>query len=145
MSLSSSHRVLVIVGAAAGACAIAVPAALGLSGNPSFSQRIPVRAPSSAHIVTVDDHSGAASEAVHTRHGHREVARRDDDRSSTAPGGRETEPGDDRGDRRGADDGNRERNRGDDGTHDGSGNDGSGGGHDGGGHHGGGHDGGSDG
>ncbi|HZZ97840.1 MAG TPA: hypothetical protein VFE19_12515 [Jatrophihabitantaceae bacterium] len=56
-------RALLIFLAGTGcACAVAVPAVIGLSGNPSFSQRIPVRAPAAAHFVTFDP-SGRAVEA----------------------------------------------------------------------------------
>ncbi len=116
MTLSRQQRVLVAIGAAGGACAIAIPAALALSHNPTFGQRIiPVHAPSSAHVVRFDN-SGVV-EAVHHHsddpkpHQHgtpitSTVARShepepgDDRGPSTEPGddrGRGTEPGDDRG------------------------------------------------
>ena len=98
MSLSPAQRALVVIGTAAGACAIAVPAALGLAGNPSFSQRIPVRVPSSAHLVTADDHGSDAAEAIHRHKGRHEATRRHDDPTTSAtPRGTEPEPGDDRG------------------------------------------------
>ena len=74
--MKTSNRLLILVGGAAGACAIAVPLVLGLSGNPSFSERIPVRAPSSAHLVEFDGHGNLV-----------------DDGSSTTPGGPTTSAG----------------------------------------------------
>jgi hypothetical protein len=102
MSLSHAGRVLVIAGAVASGCAIAVPAVIGLTDNPSFNQRIPVRVPSSARIVTFDDR-GAAAEVAH-RHKPRAtpasvtVPRNHDDPSaSPRTSGPAHEPGDDRG------------------------------------------------
>jgi len=101
MTMSSSQRVLAAIGSVAGACAIAVPAAIALSHNPSFGQRIPVHAPSSAHIVSFDDHGGVLEIAHPRRHHHRtepSSSRRHDDPSSTAmPTSHEPEPGDDHG------------------------------------------------
>lgn len=48
------NRLIIAVVTAAAACAIAIPAVAGLSGNPSFSERILVRLPSSAHVVQFD-------------------------------------------------------------------------------------------
>ncbi len=45
------NRLVLAVAAAAAAVGVAIPAVAGLSGNPSFSERIPVRPPTSAHIV----------------------------------------------------------------------------------------------
>ncbi len=98
MTLSRQQRVLVAIGAAGGACAIAVPAALALSHNSTFGQRIPVRVPSSAHVAHFDDHGGVV-EAVHEpRHRDDPKPRKHGDPiTSTAPASREPEPGDDRG------------------------------------------------
>jgi hypothetical protein len=120
MSLSRSQRIMIAVGAAAGACAIAVPAAVGLSGTPTFSQRIPVRVPTSAQVITYDDHgrtvaahdagddsprsgtpstSAEPSRSAHSRH---EPEPGDDRGSTVEPGddrGSAVEPGDDRGGR----------------------------------------------
>jgi hypothetical protein len=64
MSHSTARRALILLGSAAGACAIAVPAALGLSHNPSFSQRIPVRAPAAAQVAAAH-HDAHTAEVVH--------------------------------------------------------------------------------
>jgi hypothetical protein len=76
------RRIVLAVGTVAGACAIAVPAALGLSGNPSFSQRIPIGVPSTAQQVSFDDRSHAFEPVV-------DSTLRPDDRR------RHSEPGDD--------------------------------------------------
>lgn len=50
-------RLPLIVAAVAGAAAAVVPAILGLNGNPSFSEQLPVRPP--AHVKSIpagDDH-----------------------------------------------------------------------------------------
>jgi len=80
------RRLVIIAVAAVAAGGIAVtPALAGLHGNPSFSQQIPVPAPSQAKQVSFpgDDHGGLT--------GHPEPA---DDRGSASP---EVEPGDDHG------------------------------------------------
>lgn len=80
------RRLIIIAIAAVAAGGIAVtPALAGLHGNPSFSQQIPVPAPSQAKQPTfpADDHGGLI--------GHPEPG--DDRGSATA----EVEPGDDRG------------------------------------------------
>jgi uncharacterized membrane protein YgcG len=77
LSRSAMKTIMILSGAAAAACAIALPAAAGLSGNPSFSHRIPVHVPSQAQLVQFDDHGGIVT--------------------SPADRGREPEPGDDRG------------------------------------------------
>ena len=61
--MNARTRILVVVAGAAGACAIAVPAALGFSDNPSFNQRIPVRVPQSAKIVHFDDKGRAVEKS----------------------------------------------------------------------------------
>lgn len=74
-----------------------VPAAVGLWGNASFSQAVPVRVPASAEVVTpsptVDDHGGDTSRDQRTEPG--------DDRSATSTrtptSPRTTEAGDDHG------------------------------------------------
>ncbi|HEY8300276.1 MAG TPA: hypothetical protein VIG48_00110 [Jatrophihabitans sp.] len=78
------------VGVGVGVGAIAVPAAVGLSNNPTFSQHLPVPVPSIAHRVGFDDH-GTLREA-HARHA-RQVEPRDNH-------GRHLELGDDHRTRR---------------------------------------------
>jgi hypothetical protein len=70
-------RLLLYSAAAAAVAAAGVPAVAGLAGNPSFSHKLPVRAPTQAQLVQFDDHA----RIVH---------------SSTHPTARESEPGDDR-------------------------------------------------
>jgi uncharacterized membrane protein YgcG len=99
MTLSRQQRVLVAIGAAGGACAIAIPAALALSHNPTFGQRIPVHVPSSAHVVRFDNHGGVVEAAHHPRH-HRDdptPRKHGDPITSTVASTHEPEPGDDRG------------------------------------------------
>src|SRR5664279_4865259 len=48
-------RILIAAAAAVATCGVAIPAFAGLSGNPSFSERIPVRVPSTAQVVHFDD------------------------------------------------------------------------------------------
>lgn len=90
---------LIIVAGAAGACAIAIPAAVGLSGNPSFSQRIPVRVPTSAHVIKFDDH-GKAIEKGTRRSSKSTTPKAAPSKTATSePGddnGTHSEPGDDR-------------------------------------------------
>jgi hypothetical protein len=80
-----------------------VPAAVGLWGNASFSQAVPVRVPASAQVVTptspattADDHGGDTPRDQRTEPGDDR-----DDRSatstSTPTGTRTTEAGDDHG------------------------------------------------
>lgn len=88
--MTGSRRLLILLAGVAGAGAIAVPAAVGLSDNPSFSQRIPVRVPSSAHQVSFDDHGRAVEHERQVRAG---TATPRPTPTST----RHTEPGDDRG------------------------------------------------
>ena len=84
------NRIVLAVAGAAAACAAAVPAVLGLSGNPSFSQHIAVPVPSKAHLVQFDDSGQAVGDVTPST-----SDLRYEDRSS----GREREPGDDRGGR----------------------------------------------
>lgn len=84
------NRIALAVASAAAACAAAVPAVLGLSGNPSFSQHIPVPVPSKAHLVQFDDSGQAVGDITSST-----SDLRYEDRSS----GRVREPGDDRGSR----------------------------------------------
>jgi len=58
------NRLVIAVGTAAAACAAAVPAVLGLSGNPSFSQHIPVPVPSHAQLVHFDDRGRIADDRL---------------------------------------------------------------------------------
>ena len=48
------NRLITAAAIAASSCAVAVPAVLGLSSSPDFSQRIPVPVPSSAQLVHYD-------------------------------------------------------------------------------------------
>ena len=73
--------------AAAVAAAAAVPGVIGLAGNASFAQGVPVQVPAGAS--TIDDH-GRHAEPGDDRGRHAEPG---DDR------GRHAEPGDDRGQR----------------------------------------------
>jgi hypothetical protein len=91
-----------------------VPAAVGLWGNASFSQAVPVRVPASAQVVTptapsttVDDHGGETPRDQRTEPGDDRsatstpsVARTTeaaDDRGGATPRDQRTEPGDDHG------------------------------------------------
>ena len=83
--------------AAAVAAAAAVPGVIGLAGNASFAQSVPVHVPAGAS--TIDDHGRHAEPGDnHSRH-----AEPADDRGAKAePGddrGNHAEPGDDRGQR----------------------------------------------
>jgi hypothetical protein len=84
---------VILLAAAACACAVAVPTAIGLSSNPTFNQRIPVRAPSAAHVITFDDHG----QAVEKEASRRVLPRTSTPTPRTSPTGvRSSEPGDDR-------------------------------------------------
>lgn len=110
MNHTTARRALILVGSAAGACAIAVPAALGLSHNPSFSQRIPVRVPAAAQVAAAHDDTRTV-EVVHRHHRkhhhaerpthHRTATTRREPTEHPTPAARvrtrEAEPGDDRG------------------------------------------------
>lgn len=94
----------------------AVPAIVGIAGNPSFSHQIPVRVPTHARPVhLVDDAAGAARsspEAVPSTHGTADMnhTRRVEPRQDSSARTGEVEVGDDRsrrGNRDGADDGRR--------------------------------------
>ena len=113
-------RVLI---AAAVAAVVAVPAVIGLWGNASFSQAVPVRAPETGQVVTpspsstsgtVDDHGGDTPRDQRTEPGDdRDVqggtpasspsASNDtaDDHGGDAPRDQRTETGDDHGGRGG--------------------------------------------
>src|SRR3954471_6808668 len=81
------NRLVMAVATVTAAGAVAVPAVLGLSDNPSFSQRIPVPVPSSAQLVQYDDHGQVADDrAIST--------------SSSARSSHSAEPGDDHGGQR---------------------------------------------
>ena len=75
-------RVLI---SAAVAAAVAVPAVIGLWGNASFSQAVPVRAPASGQIVAPSPTPTPSSTPATT-----------DDRGGDTPRDQRTEPGDDR-------------------------------------------------
>ena len=91
----------IVIGSAAIALA-AVPAAVGLWGNASFSQAVPVRVPASAQVVTVtapasvDDHGGDRPRDQRTEPG--------DDRDSSGRGSSNSGPGSDDSGRHGGDD-----------------------------------------
>jgi len=76
------RRLILTAGAA---LLVAVPAALGLVGNTSFAQSVPVRIPAQATLVddTGSEHPG-------------EPAEKGDDKGGQRPAG-STEPGDDKG------------------------------------------------
>jgi hypothetical protein len=81
---------------AAGALA-SIPAVLGLAGNPSFSQQVPVRAPQHARVVVLQDSEAPRSVPPLS------VPTPSQDRSARPGSGavmphdsREVEPGDDR-------------------------------------------------
>ena len=88
-------RILITVGAVLLA---AVPATMGLIGNTSFAQNIPVRVPSQASVL--DDHGAlrapTAAELGDDNGGQRTHAEPGDDRSGTSA----IEPGDDNGGQR---------------------------------------------
>jgi hypothetical protein len=95
-------RLLLYSIAAAAIAAAGIPAVAGLAGNPSFSHKLPVRAPSQAQLVQFDDHGKAVHSSTHTTS--REAEPGDDRRRSTEPGDdrggagtRAPEPGDDLG------------------------------------------------
>ena len=73
-------RVLI---SAAVAAAVAVPAVIGLWGNASFSQAVPVRAPASGQIVAPSPTPSSTPATT-------------DDRGGDTPRDQRTEPGDDR-------------------------------------------------
>ncbi len=83
------NRLLLAAAAGAAALAAATPAVLGLVGNPSFSQKLPVHVPSQAQLVAFDDHGRAVTTKMPSRPA-----------TAVAPvpsSGRTTEPGDDNG------------------------------------------------
>ena len=95
------RRIATVLATAAGACAIAVPAAAGLSNNPTFSEHIRVPVPTAAHRVSFDhgtvreagdDHGGL------TRHATRHAEPGDDHGHDHGGATRHAEPGDDHGD-----------------------------------------------
>jgi uncharacterized membrane protein YgcG len=95
--VKTSNRLLVLVAGAAGACAVAVPLVLGLSGNPSFSQRIPVRVPSAAHLVEFDDRGRVVDAGASTPAAAISTSpRRQAPRPAPVRSSRHPEPGDDR-------------------------------------------------
>jgi len=81
-----------IIVAAAAVLAV-VPASLGLLGNASFAQNVPVRVPSQASVL--DDHGGQRPyvESGDDRSGPNPHTEPGDDNSSPNP---HTEPGDDK-------------------------------------------------
>jgi hypothetical protein len=103
------NRLIIASAVAVAAAAVSVPAVAGLTNNPSFSHRVPVRVPSQAKVVQLDDHgkvvnSGQSEHPASTtvtsptRSGEPEPG--DDRVHSTSPGddrGSSTSPADDRG------------------------------------------------
>jgi hypothetical protein len=73
-------RVLI---SAAVAAAVALPAVIGLWGNASFSQAVPVRAPAAGQVVAPSPTPGSTAGTV-------------DDNGGDTPRDQRTEPGDDR-------------------------------------------------
>jgi hypothetical protein len=103
------NRLIIASAVAVAAAAVSVPAVAGLTNNPSFRHGVPVRVPSQAKVLQLDDHGKVVSSrpSEHpasttvtspTRSGAPEPG--DDSGRSTSPGddrGRSTSPGDDRG------------------------------------------------
>jgi hypothetical protein len=96
---------------AAGALA-SVPAVLGLAGNPSFSQQVPVRPPEHARVLQL--HHAQPSAAIPSATARAVTITTASPTARTGSDGQEAEPGDDRGrdrnrdgDRRGGDDNGR--------------------------------------
>jgi hypothetical protein len=89
-------RMTILSAAAVATFAAAVPAFAGIAGNPSFSHKLPVRAPANAQVATFDDHGGAT-----TRHltGNSSAAVGATPTASSVPSVSPSEPGDDRGGR----------------------------------------------
>jgi hypothetical protein len=93
-------RLLLSSVAAAAIGAAGIPAIAGLAGNPSFSHKLPVRAPSQAEVVHFDDRGRTVPSGTPSAHRPTEPG---DDRSRTPAatephhGRPTTEPGDDRG------------------------------------------------
>lgn len=113
------NRLPLIISAGAVAAAAAVtPAVIGLTGNPSFSQQVPVRVPAHASVVTFP--TTTRSPDARERHDHRGGAgrrHRDDTNQpqgepvgtpSTSARVHEPEPGDDRLGGRGGSSGRRD-------------------------------------
>jgi hypothetical protein len=96
-------RLLIVAGTAIAACAAAMPAFAGISGNPSFSHRLPVRVPAQAQLAHFDDHGDAI------------VNPADSSKTGTSPTAtpatRRPEPGDDRSNPSGNPGADRDRDR----------------------------------
>jgi hypothetical protein len=87
-------RLLIGSAVVAGVIAAGIPAAAGLSGNASFSHKLPVRVPSQAQVVKFDDHGHATDDST-ASHSPRATAT---PRRAASPGATSTiEPGDDKG------------------------------------------------
>jgi hypothetical protein len=84
-------RILIAAAAAVATCGVAIPAFAGLSGNPSFSERIPVRVPSTAQVVHFDDRGKIVDDGTATNRAKPAVSPTSTEHS------RGTEPGDDNG------------------------------------------------
>lgn len=100
---------LIIAGGAAAAAVAVIPAAVGLTGNPSFSQQVPVRIPAHAKIASFPAAPALPDWHVHgTVLDETEPSRNDRHRTPNelvrtrlaSPGRSEPEPGDDRGRRK---------------------------------------------
>ena len=108
------NRMLTTIAIAVAGCGVAVPAVLGLSGNPSFSQRIHVPVPSQAHLVQYDRQGHLVDDGLtpagytttpstsRTSAPGRTVEAGDDHGGARTSGSGEPEPGDDHGGRSGA-------------------------------------------
>ena len=90
------NRLLVMVATTTGAAALAaVPAVLGLVGNPSFSHQLPVHVPSQVAKVLVS--SDPAARAVEPGDDRARSSHRAPPTSARASSSRHAEPGDDNG------------------------------------------------
>lgn len=89
-------RLLIATGITVAALTVATPAVASLSGNPSFSHKLPVRVPSSAQVVKFDDHGVEVSDRSDSQSSRHESRRATSSPSPSATSTR-TEPGDDHG------------------------------------------------
>jgi hypothetical protein len=89
-------RLLIGSAVIAGIIAAGIPAAAGLSGNASFSHKLPVRVPSQAQVVKFDDHGHATDDSGASRSPHA-TASPSASTSATSRATKTAEPGDDNG------------------------------------------------
>ncbi|MCW2540324.1 MAG: hypothetical protein JWN95_2049 [Frankiales bacterium] len=85
-------RLLIGSAVVAGVIAAGIPAAAGLSGNASFSHKLPVRVPSQAQVVKFDDHGHATDDSSAARSPQASATA-----TATPRATRTAEPGDDNG------------------------------------------------